>query len=263
MPIAVAALVLYLLAATLLATGLRRDPAHPGRTWLAIALAAIACHAAVHGVAWHLAQGPDMHFFAALSLSALGMASLTSLLARDGGIAALGIVVFPLAGIFALLYELHGHPPATAMDWQLQLHAWCALLAYATLAIAALLAVLLWIQEHALRQRSFHGWMRALPPLTELETLLFRTITVGFVLLTATLLSGLLFVHDLLGQHLAHKTLLSVLSWLVFGALLWGRWRRGWRGMTAVRWTLVAMGLLMLAFFGSQFVLELVLHRAP
>ena len=149
------------------------------------------------------------------------------------------------------------------MGWQLQLHAWCALLAYAVLAIAAVLAVLLWIQEHALRQRSFHGWMRALPPLTELELLLFRTITAGFVLLTAALLSGMLFVHDLLGQHLAHKTLLSVLSWLVFGALLWGRWRRGWRGMTAVRWTLVAMGLLMLAFFGSQFVLELVLHRAP
>ncbi|TXH66546.1 MAG: cytochrome C assembly protein, partial [Thermomonas sp.] len=115
--------------------------------------------------------------------------------------------------------------------------------------------------ERALRRREFHRWLRALPPLTELETLLFRTITVGFVLLGAVLLTGVLFVDDLLAQHLVHKTALSVLSWLAFAALLVGRWRLGWRGVTAVRWTLVAMALLVLAFFGSKFVLELVLHR--
>ena len=80
--------------------------------------------------------------------------------------------------------------------------------------------------------------------------------------MTATLLTGVLFVSDLLAQDLAHKTVLSVLSWLAFGALLAGRWRYGWRGATAVRWTLAAMALLVLAFFGSKFVLELVLHRA-
>ena len=84
----------------------------------------------------------------------------------------------------------------------------------------------------------------------------------GFGLLTATLLTGLLFVEDMLAQHLVHKTVLSVLSWLVFGGLLLGRWRRGWRGTKAVRWTLTAMTLLALAFFGSQFVLELVLQRS-
>ena len=91
---------------------------------------------------------------------------------------------------------------------------------------------MLWVQERALRRRSFRGWLRALPPLTELESLLFRSITVGFVLLTATLLTGVLFVDDLLAQHLVHKTVLSVLSWLAFGALLLGRWRCGWRGAT-------------------------------
>jgi ABC-type uncharacterized transport system permease subunit len=136
-----------------------------------------------------------------------------------------------------------------------------ALLAYATLAIAALLAMMLWLQERALRRREFHGWLRALPPLVELETLLFRTIAVGFVLLTATLLTGLLFVENLLVQHLLHKTVFSVMSWLAFGSLLLGRWRYGWRGGTAVRWTLAAMALLVLAFFGSKFVLELVLQR--
>ena len=115
---------------------------------------------------------------------------------------------------------------------------------------------MLWAQERALRRREFHGWLRALPPLTELETLLFRTIAVGFVLLTATLLTGILFVENLFEQHLVQKTVLSVLSWLLFGGLLLGRWRYGWRGTTAVRWTLAAMILLVLGFFGTKFLLE-------
>jgi ABC-type uncharacterized transport system permease subunit len=170
--------------------------------------------------------------------------------------------VFPLAAGSLLGYAAYGHVRAEGLDWRLQLHAWCALLAYATLAVAALLAIMLWVQERALRMRQVHGWRRALPPLTELESLLFRTIAVGFALLTATLLTGILFVDDLLAQHLIHKTVLSVLSWLAFGGLLLGRWRFGWRGALAVRWTLTAMALLLLAFFGSKFVLELVLHRA-
>jgi ABC-type uncharacterized transport system permease subunit len=142
------------------------------------------------------------------------------------------------------------------------LHAALALLAYATLAVAALLAVTLWAQEGALRRREFHGWRRALPPLVQLESLMFRTIAVGFALLTATLLTGVLFVHNLFAQHLVHKTVLSLLSWLAFGALLYGRRRYGWRGAKAVRWTLAAMALLVLAYFGSKMVLELILHRA-
>jgi ABC-type uncharacterized transport system permease subunit len=175
---------------------------------------------------------------------------------------ALGVVVFPLAALSLLAYALYGHSTRPqGLDWRLLLHAWLALLAYATLAIAALLAIMLWLQERALRRREYHAWLRALPPLTELETLLFRTIAMGFALLTLTLLTGALFVEDFFSQRLVEKSVLSVLSWLAFGALLLGRWRRGWRGGIAVRWTLVAMGLLLLAFFGSQFVLELLLHK--
>ena len=216
---------------------------------------------AAHVLAWRAAGGADLHFFAALSLVGLGMAALTSVYGAGGRMAALGVIVFPLAGASLLAYGTQGHGHPEALDWRLQLHAWCALLAYATLAVAALLAILLWAQERALRRRELHGWLRALPPLTELESLLFRTIAVGFVLLAATLLTGVLFVEDLLAQHLIHKTVLSVLSWLAFGALLLGRWRYGWRGATAVRWTLAAMALLLLAFFGSKFVLDLLLDR--
>lgn len=255
------ALLLYLAATALVVVDVRRGSQQRLRGWLPFALVAVALHATLHILAWHRTGAADLHFFAALSLVGLGMAALTTVVGAAGRTAALGVVVFPLSALTLAGYQAHGHTNGELLDWRLQLHAWLALLAYATLAIAALLAAMLWLQERALRRRQFHTWLRALPPLVELETLLFRTIAVGFALLTATLLTGVLFVEDLFAQHLIHKTVLSVLSWLVFGGLLIGRWGYGWRGGTAVRWTLVAMVLLVLAFFGTKFVLELVLGR--
>ena len=229
MLIALSAAVLYLAAAAWLALDTRRGQAAGGRGWLLPADAAVMLHGLAHYLAWRTSGATDLHFFAALSLVGVGMAALTALVAATGRMRALGVVVFPLAALVLLAYGFYGHaPPADPLDWRMLLHAWLALLAYATLALAAVLAVFLWAQERALRRREFHAWLRALPPLTELETLLFRTIAVGFVLLSATLLTGVLFVENLLAQHLVHKTVLSVLSWLAFGALLLGRWRR-WR----------------------------------
>lgn len=260
MTIVLIAVLAYLLATGLLLRVLSRSRMEASQGWRWAALGGVVLHLGYHAmVAWRTPGGPDMHFFSALSLVGLGMAAMTVLMGARGRTATVGIVVFPLAAALLALYHGHGHAPSATLDWRLQLHAWLALLAYATLAIAALLAVMLWLQERALRRREFHGWLRSLPPLTELENMLFRTIAVGFVLLTLALLTGVLFVEDLLAQHLVHKTVLSVLSWLLFGGLLMGRWRYGWRGIRAVHWTLTAMVLLLLAFFGSKFVLELVL----
>ncbi|MFZ5656013.1 MAG: cytochrome C assembly family protein [Pseudomonadota bacterium] len=261
MTLVLISLALYVVATGMLAGALRVDPASPADGWRIPATLAMGLHAGVHILAWHQRQGPDLHFFAALSLVGLGMAALTTFAARRERLAALGIFALPLAGGLMVAYRAYGPGPATPLDWRLQLHAALALLAYATLAVAAVLAVTLALQERALRRREFHGWLRALPPLVQLESLLFRTITAGFVVLTAAMLTGVLFVEDLLAQHLAHKTVLSVLSWLVFGGLLLGRHRYGWRGARAVRWTLVAMALLVLAYFGSKFVIELLLVR--
>ena len=261
MTLVLIAIALYLASAGLLARRLATaGPAVPTALWL-LPAAAAALHLGVHAMAWHAAGGENLHFFSALSIVGVGMAVVTVLMGLRGRMAALGVIVFPISAGCLLLYGAFGRHDVQALDWRLLLHAWCALLAYATLAVATLLAVLLWAQERALRRRRLHGWLRALPPLVELETLLFRTITVGFALLTATLLTGVLFVENLLAQHLAHKTVFSVLSWLGFGALLLGRRRYGWRGATAVRWTLAAMALLVLAFFGSKLVLELILRR--
>lgn len=262
--VAAFAVALYLAASLWVARVFRDDATDSGPTLGSGLLAAFAVllHSACHLLAWQRHDGLDLHFFAALSLVGLGMAALTALVAGGRRLQALGIVVYPLAAMMLLFYAFGGgqHRPQ-ALDWPLQLHAWLALLAYATLAIAALLAIMLWAQERALRRRELRGWLRALPPLVQLETLLFRTVGTGFVLLTLALVTGVVFVENLLAQHLWHKTVLSVLSWLVFGLLLFGRWRWGWRGAKAVRLTLIAMALLGLAFFGSKFVLEVILQR--
>jgi ABC-type uncharacterized transport system permease subunit len=94
-----------------------------------------------------------------------------------------------------------------------------------------------------------------------MEVLLFEIIFVGFVLLLAVITSGFLFMDNMFAQHLVHKTVLTVVSTSVFGVLLWGRHQLGWRGNTALRWTLSGFAVLILAYFGSKFVLELILNR--
>ena len=251
------AALLYLAAAGILLSRTEPDAAVPNKTAFFLAVNGVLCHALVHILEVVNGSGLQLHFFAALSLVSLGMAALTATVSLNQRLQALGIVVFPLAAIFVMSLFFFGDNKPETLSWQLLMHAMLALLAYATLAIASLLALMLWFQERALRNRKIHGWLRALPPLVHMETLLFRTVGVGFILLTFVLVTGMLFVDNMMAQHLWHKTVLSVLSWLVFGGLLLGRWRYGWRGPRAVRLTLIAMTLLLLAYFGSRAVLEI------
>lgn len=254
------AIVLYLAAADALAWPLLWDNRPTSRWPLAVGALAVLLHAAIL-LGMH--RGAlDLHFFAALSLTACVVSALTLLVNLSRPVAALGVIVFPLS---ALLVAADGFlaPPTLPqpMDWQIKLHVTVALLAFSVLSIAAVMAIGLAVQERGLRHRQFGPWLRALPPLTLTETLLFQLIGAGFALLTLTLVTGILFVDNLFGQHLVHKTVLSIIAWLVFGALLYGRWKHGWRGRRAVNLTLSGMALLVLAFFGTKAVLELVLHR--
>lgn len=251
---------LYLAAAAGLARPLLGQAKPGGRGSLAIGAMAAVIHA---GILLSMHRGAlDLHFFAALSLVGWVVSALTVLVSLSRPVAALGVVVFPLAAVL-LLVDGFLAPPTTPhpMDWQIKLHVTIALLAFGVLSIAALVAIGLAIQERGLRHRQFGPWLRALPPLTLTENLLFQLIRAGLTLLTLTLITGALFVDNLFGQHLVHKTVLSIIAWLVFGALLFGRWRHGWRGRRAVNLTLAGMAFLLLAFFGTKAVLELILHR--
>jgi ABC-type uncharacterized transport system permease subunit len=157
-------------------------------------------------------------------------------------------------------------PPA-AQSMEFRSHAVLAMLAYSLFTLAALHALLMTVMERRLHGRaggsSIKGPLASLPPLMSMETLLFRLIASGFVLLTLTLASGAVYSETLFGQALKlnHKTLFAIISWLIFAALLCGRYLYGWRGKQALRWTLSGFAALLLAYVGSRFVLEVILRR--
>jgi ABC-type uncharacterized transport system permease subunit len=205
--------------------------------------------------------GIDLSFFGAASLIALTVMVLLLFSSLSKPVENLGIVLLPVSAL-TIMFQLHfphSHLLSPDAPWGLQIHVIISLLAYSLLAIASVQSVLLAIQDHHLRHRHPGGFIRALPPLQTMEVLLFEMIALGFVLLTLALLSGFSFLDNMFEQRLAHKTLLSIAAWVVFGTLLWGRYRFGWRGQKALTWTLVGFVVLMLAYFGSKFVVELLL----
>lgn len=260
-----AAGLMYAVATTLLASRLREDIYAPAgrRTPLGFAIVGVLLHLGHHWTVARQIGGPDLGFVAALSLVALSMAAVCVVVAWVRPIETVGAVVFPIAAVTVSIDYLTGSPQASTVTgpWQINLHVVVALMAYAALSIAALVAVMLAVQETALRRRKITTTMRVFPPLTLVEGLLFQLIGAGFIGLTLTLVTGMLFVEDLFAQQLAHKTVLSIAAWLVFGVLLFGRWRWGWRGRSAARLTLAGMALLLLAFLGSKFVLDVMLQR--
>ncbi len=207
--------------------------------------------------------GLNLGFFNAASLVALTTALLLVIAAMFGPVDNLGIGVFPVAALSivpVLLFPKTRIIPDASL-WQIDTHILLSLLAYSIFGLAVIQSILLAIQDRHLHNRKPGGFIRALPPLAVMESLLFQMIGIGFALLTLALVSGALFMEDIFAQHLVHKTTLSIIAWILFGVLLWGRWRFGWRGRTAIRWTIGGFIFLMLAYFGSKFVLELVLSR--
>ena len=260
------AIVLYLLTSAALTmrlagsdSGLRMNRS----LILLLGFGGVAIHAIVlypHLVTSH---GLNLGFFNAASLVALMMVTLLLIVAIKQPVENLGIPVLPIAAATVALASWNPghHAFITAGTWQLDLHILFSVLAYSLFALAAVQAVLLAIQEKHLRNRHPGGYIRALPPLQIMESLLFQMIGTGFVLLSAALLTGILFLEDIFAQHLVHKTVLSITAWFIFGILLWGRWKFGWRGRKAIRWTLSGFVFLLLAYFGSKLVLELILGR--
>jgi ABC-type uncharacterized transport system permease subunit len=141
-------------------------------------------------------------------------------------------------------------------------HIITSVVAFGVLSIAGVYAVFIYLIDQLLRQHRLNKLVQTLPALDTLEELLFHLIKTGFAVLTISLLTGLVFVNDLFAQHLAHKTLLSIFAWLVFAILIWGRWKKGWRGRMAVRMTLAGIVLLLLSYFGSKLILEVFLQRS-
>ena len=185
-------------------------------------------------------------------------------LAFQGLSAILGLVA-PVAFIAVLLQAVvpTRHIVTYGGDPLFTLHFVIAMLAYSLFIVATVHALVMLAEEKWLHRGVLPPFLRSLPPLLEMAALLFRILLAAFVLLTLTVVSGVFFSEQLFGKALTftHKTVFAILSWFIFAGLLAGHYFRGWRGRTAVHWTLAGFTMLLLAYVGSKVVLELILKR--
>jgi len=250
---------------------LRRSPTrqlyaqtdHDQRHYLLIASLALVAHGFSLLRIVFIDAGINFGFYITLSMVLFVVVAVFLLSAFSKPVDKIALLVFPAAAISLLLTwifpeqsHILSHVPIG-----MQIHILTSILAFSILSIAAVQAILVALQEHQLRAHQPNRFMRSLPPLQVMEQFLFEMIGAGFLLLTISLMTGLIFVHDLFVQHLVHKTILSISAWLIFGLLLFGKLFYGWRGKIAIRWTLIGFITLLLAYFGSKMVLELILDR--
>lgn len=174
-------------------------------------------------------------------------------------------LVLPLAAVCSLLPGLFPgqHALTNVTSAMFRAHFFIAMVAYSLFTLAALHAIIMAVVERRLHRGELTRPLASLPPLLTMESLLFRLITIAFILLTLTLASGIIFSETMFGRALTfnHKTLFSIVSWLIFAALLFGRHAWGWRGRKALHWTLAGFVALLFAYIGSRFVLEVLLGR--
>lgn len=238
---------------------------------LALGLVALAAvlHALLEYNTWTGRPLASIDVISTLSLCALVVVVLwASTLLRADAVVESGVLALPIAALVNLLDGLLPARPVDAaaiteaMAPGSVVHIVTSVIAFGLLSLAGVYAGLVLLVDHSLKRHHLNPFIRNLPPLDKLEHLLFGLIATGFVILTVALVSGLVFVNNLMAQHLVHKTVLAFLAWVVFGTLLAGRWFKGWRGALAVRLTLAGIALLLLSYFGSKLVLEVILGRS-
>ena len=210
-------------------------------------------------------EGLDLSFPQALSLVAWLTVLVTSAAGLLRKLPAVGNVILPVAAVCALAPLAGGtpHRVAYAGETWAAIHIAVALIGYALFVVAALQALLLTGLEKRLHRGEIRPATDGSTPLLTLERFLFQLVGAGFVLLTLTLVSGLVFSEQVFGRPVTftHKNVFSVLGWAAFAVLLIGRWRFGWRGRRALYWILAGTALLILGYLGSKFVSQVLLGR--
>lgn len=164
------------------------------------------------------------------------------------------IAAIGLAWLFPAEIRAASVSPWAPLHWVL------GIASYGLFGAAVLHGALLNRAERQLRAKRTNSQGSGGIPLLQLERLTFRFVAAGFGVLTGALLLGAWFASP---WRWDHKTVFSMLAWIVFAALLGGRQVFGWRGLHATRWLYAGALLLLLAYAGSRFVLEVLLHRTP
>jgi ABC-type uncharacterized transport system permease subunit len=230
---------------------------------LSFAWGAVALHALYTWLTVQYNTGFNFSFFSMASLVSMIVALLLLLATLGKPVENLGIFLFPVTALMLTLDVCFPEKqrPLDIHNWEMNTHILSSIVAFSLLNIAALQAILLAIQNQQLKSHPPKRYIQSLPPLESMESLLFQMIGAGIFFLSISLISGFVFIEDLFAQHLVHKTFFSIAAWLIFSGLLLGRSRYGWRGRTAIKWTLLGFLFLLLAYFGSKLVMELILNR--
>ena len=221
---------------------------------------AIICHAIGIYLIANTNDGANLSIFNSASIVTLIISIIIILGSHLKTIATTALVAFPLSSIFIILsinYPLEDS--FTTDNLGIKIHIVFSLLAYSFFSVAIIQAFFLLITEH--RLKTHRPIMNLLPPLRLIENLMFSSTTVAFTLLTGGLFIGIISIDNIFEQNLTHKIFFSALAWFIFLFLLIGRMRYQLRGKKAVYLVIGGFILLATGFFGSKFVLEILLGR--
>ncbi|CAC9443924.1 CcsA-related protein [uncultured Gammaproteobacteria bacterium] len=251
------AIIAYLLAALLLMRFFTQDNAqhkHQKSVFLLLSFAIIT-HTLTFTNFW-TTNGVFFGLANSASFSAWLISVLLFLSSLSKPVHALGILVYPLTALSLAFSLLFPDTAGKTISLSIASHVFLSITAYALLALAVCQSVLLKIQENYLHAKKINSFINKLPSLQTMERLMFQGLRVGFYLLTLSLITGFIFIDDFFAQHLIHKTVLSLVAWIIFAVLIFGHKLFGWRGKQAITAIQLGFSVLLLAYFGSKFVLE-------
>ena len=259
--LAVISVVFYLLSGVLASRQLFSPQVKSNYKMIVLSSIALFAHAAwlYHNI--FLVEGQNLPILNVVSLVSFIIAALSLAMSKKLNTGVLLFIVygFNIINFIALVYLPSHYITNLEHNPQVGSHIILALLAYAVMVIASLFALQLAYVDHRLKQHKSPMSALNLPPLMTLEKTLFQFIFIGFILLSCTLSTGFLFLEDMFAQDKAHKAILSIIAWFIYGTLLWGHFKQGWRGRPVIYITIIGSSLLTLAYFGSRVVREVIL----
>ena len=258
----VLASLLYLTSATVQFIGLKRQIPSKRAIVITTAVMAVMLHSIFSYQDIYTADGINIGTFPMASLTSLAVAAIIVASSIRRPVENLLIVLLPFATLTVLLslWQEGSYTPRTNISGGIFVHIALSVVAYGLLTIAAFQAALLSFGDYEMKHRKLAA-LRHMPALQTMESLLFELIWAGLIFLSLSIATGFVFIDDVASPGLIHHTVITFAAWIVFTILLWGRYRLGWRGSQASRWTLAGFGLLLIGYFGSKVVLELMLGR--
>jgi len=238
----------------------RKLPA--GRTFWGLSIATLLAFYSVLSVLYD-GYALNLGVFIFLAATTVGAMCVILIASRRYPTASLGAVLSPITAVAILTALLPSSViiPLSELSTTMLVHIAASIVAFGFLLNATIQAALSAILSQHLHERKFSGFVAVLPPLQTMEALLFHYLILGVAALSLAIATGFITYDDLLAQHLAHKTVLSIVAWLFFGGLVVGHKLKGWRGHTATRLTLIGFCFLVLGYIGSEFVLQYVINR--